>query len=69
MLGATDRSTGLKRVWLIPATLLCALLLVAVLYSRLNDVAGELRIAILIASVLMAAGMVWFVGRSSGPQQ
>lgn len=49
----------MKQVWLIPTSLLCGLLLAAVLYLRLSDGGGTLRIAILIASVLMAAGMVW----------
>ena len=54
--------------WLIPMSLLCALLLGAVLYLRLNGGEPTTRIAILLASVTMAVVMVRLVGRDGGAE-
>ena len=56
----------MRTLWLIPMSLLCALLLGAVLYLRLSGGGAATRIAILLASVTMAVVMVRLVGRDGG---
>jgi hypothetical protein len=49
--------------------LLCALILGAVLYLRLEDANGLARAGVLAASVAMAVLMVLFVGRARGRER
>lgn len=59
----------MKPLWLVPMSLLCALLFGLVLYLRLNDGDPALRLALVGVSGVMAVLMVLLVGRAGGSER
>ena len=59
----------MRQLWLVPMTLLCALLFGLFLYLRVNNGDPTLRVALVAASAVMAALMVRYVGRHGGEER
>lgn len=54
---------------LIGAALGCALVVAGLIHLRLGNVGASSRPVIALSSILIAAAVVWLVGRDDGPRQ